>query len=64
MCHSFLFLFLINVIRSFSMYPLEIHGDSPIDVRQGCIEGTLADFLSRLGLTLVSLYKNNKRTGQ
>lgn len=46
------------------MYPLEIHGDSPIDVRQGCIEGTLADFLSRLGLTLVSLYKNNKRTGQ
>lgn len=46
------------------MYPLEIRGDSSIDVKQGCIEGTLADFLSRLRLTLVCLYKNSKRTGQ
>lgn len=42
------------------MYLLEIHGD----VRQVCIEGTLADFLSRLGLTLISLHKNNERTDQ
>ena len=62
--HLLLFLFFINEIESFSIFPSEMHGGSPLNVR-GAEKGHLMILLSRLGLTLISLYKNNeRRTGQ